>query len=81
MEDHLQHFVDLLKLLKNAGIFPKLRKCDVFQHNVEFLGHALLPGKLAIASNATSGIRDSLFPQDLSQNYTPFSDPLTYSFG
>ena len=67
MEEHVQHVDDVLELLGNAGISLKLKKCEFFQHKVKYLGHVLLPGKLAISTDATSSIHDALFPEDITQ--------------
>ena len=67
LTDHIDHLDEVLTLLGDAGISLKLRKCSFFQRKVTYLGHVILPGKLAVAADSTKAIRDAIFPKTLTQ--------------
>jgi len=67
LEDHIKHVDEVLTLLEEAGISLKLRKFEFFQRQVKYLGQVFLPNKLTIAKDATKGIHDATFPQDITQ--------------
>ena len=64
-EDHIKHVDEVLTLLENAGISLKLRKCQFFRKSLDYLGHVLLPGRIAIAKDNTSAISEATFPHDV----------------
>jgi len=61
-DDHILHVDQVLELLRTAGVTLKLPKCHFFQPKVDYLGHVIMPGKLAIAGTATAAIREAIFP-------------------
>jgi transposase InsO family protein len=63
LEDHLVHVDYVLRLLRNAGISLKLQKCNFFQPRVDYLGHVVTPGKLAVAEKNIDTIRQAKYPQ------------------
>jgi hypothetical protein len=66
-KEHVAHVDEVLQLLGQAGVSLKLKKCRWFQPKVDYLGHVVMPGKLAIASDGTKSIRGAVFPQGLTQ--------------
>jgi Reverse transcriptase (RNA-dependent DNA polymerase) len=48
-DKHLKHVNEALKLLGKAGLSLKLIKCHFFKEAVDYLGHVIRPGKLAVA--------------------------------
>ena len=66
-EEHLEQVDQVLNLLRKAGVTLKLSKCKFFQNKVDYLGHVLLPGKLAVARESTEAIRQATFPQNPTQ--------------
>ena len=67
VDDHIAHIDEVLRILGDAGISLKLRKCEFFQRKVNYLGHVILPRKLAIAKESTKAIEEATFPRDLTQ--------------
>ena len=63
-EQHLEDVDEVLRLLGQAGVSLKLKKCEFFQPKVNYLGHVITPGKLSVALDRTSGFRDASFPTD-----------------
>ena len=66
-ESHLEHLDEILTLLRKAGVTLKLRKCSFFQDRVNYLGHVVSPGKLAVASENRDAIHEAEFPRDMTQ--------------
>ena len=67
VDDHIAHMDEVLRIFGDAGISLKLRKCEFFQKKVSYLGHVILPRKLAIAKESTNAIEKATFPRDLTQ--------------
>ena len=61
VEEHIQHVDEILTLLKNAGASLKLKKCHFFQSSVDYLGHVILPGKLAVAQKNIEFIKKAIY--------------------
>ena len=49
VEEHMEHIASILAMLRNAGMTLKLKKCYFLQQRVDYLGHIVSPGKLAVA--------------------------------
>ena len=64
---HLAHVDEILTLLGQAGITLKLKKCEFFQPRVDYLGHVITPGKLAVALDNTKAFADCTFPRNVTQ--------------
>lgn len=54
----------LTEILRDAGVSLKLIKCSLFQEKVNYLGHTVMPGKLAAAIDITSAVLNALLPTD-----------------
>ena len=57
LEDHLQHLKEVLTLLQGAGMSLKLRKCNFFAQQVDYLGHVIRPGLLQVAERNTEAVK------------------------
>ena len=42
--------------LQEDGFSLKLKKCDFFKNKVDYLGHVVRPGKLAVAQKTTKAV-------------------------
>ena len=60
---HLKHVNEALHLLGKAGLSLKLIKCHFFKEAVNYLGHVIRPGKLAVAEKNTAALRNALYPR------------------
>lgn len=59
VKDHIKHVQEALHLLQDGGVSLKLRKCSFIQKSVDYLGHVLLPERLAVVKDSTSAIADA----------------------
>ena len=62
-DDHLKHVSQILKCLQNAGFSLKLSKCSFFKNEVDYLGHVVSPGKLAVAQKTTEAVAKFKLPE------------------
>jgi hypothetical protein len=62
MDAHVGHLDEVLALLGTAGLSLKLSKCFFFKDTVDYLGHVIRPGKLAVAVKNTESLRSALPP-------------------
>jgi hypothetical protein len=62
MDAHVGHLNEALTLLGTAGLSLKLAKCLFFKDTVDYLGHVIRPGKLAVAVKNTDSLRSALQP-------------------
>lgn len=58
VDDHGRHLDTVLSLLHDACITLRLRKCFFFQPRLEYLGHVISPGKLAVSSTHIDEFRN-----------------------
>ena len=49
VQDHIRDVDEVLSILESAGLSLKLKKCDLFRSRVDYLGHVVRPGKLAMS--------------------------------
>lgn len=56
LDEHFDHVRTVLRLLRNAGVTIRLDKCSFFATKVEYLGHTITPGKLAIHNRACDAV-------------------------
>ena len=63
VEEHIRHVDEVLTALKKAGVTLKKNKCTFFSDTVEYLGHVIKPGRLAIDRTNTASLRDAKLPQ------------------
>ena len=57
-DDHVQDVRNVLNCLKAAGFSLKLSKCSFFKDEVDYLGHVVKPGKLAVAQKTTEAVKN-----------------------
>lgn len=66
-EEHVQHVREVLSALQTAGLSLKLKKCKLFSATVDYLGHVIRPGKLAVAEKNTDAIKMCSYPSTQTQ--------------
>ena len=66
-KEHVSHVDQVLTLLRQAGVSLKLKKCEFFQPRVDYLGHVITPGKLAVATENTKAFEHATFPRNATQ--------------
>jgi len=47
-DEHVGHVDRVLRLLRDAGVTLRLRKCRFFRRTVEYLWHEIKPGRLGV---------------------------------
>ena len=67
IKSHLGHVDEILTLLGQAGITLDLKKCKFFQPRVDYPGHVITPGKLAVALDNTKAFANCTFPRNVTQ--------------
>ena len=67
IKSHLGHVDEILKLLGQAVITLKLKKCELFQPKVDYLRHVITPGRHAVALDNTKAFVDCTFPRNVTQ--------------
>ena len=66
-KEHVAHVDQVLTLLRQAGVSLELKKCEFFQPKVDYLGHVITPGKLAVATENTKASEHATFPRNATQ--------------
>ena len=66
-KEHVAHVDQVLTLLRQARVSLKLKKCEFFQPKVDYLGHVITPGKLAVATESTKALEHATFPRNETQ--------------
>ena len=66
-KEHVAHVDEVLTLLRSAGTSLKLKKCEFFKPKVDYLGHVITPGKLAVATENTKAFEHAAFPRIATQ--------------
>jgi RNase H-like domain found in reverse transcriptase/Reverse transcriptase (RNA-dependent DNA polymerase)/Integrase zinc binding domain/Integrase core domain/Chromo (CHRromatin Organisation MOdifier) domain/Retroviral aspartyl protease len=61
-EAHYGHLREVLSTLAQSGLSLKLAKCHFFKDTVDYLGHVIRPGKLAVAEKNTKNLRVAKLP-------------------
>ena len=62
IDEHFEHLDYVLSILRNAGATLKLSKCHFFQSSVDYLGHVVYPGKLAVAQKNIDTLAQAHYP-------------------
>jgi RNase H-like domain found in reverse transcriptase len=62
LEEHFEQLDYVLSILRNAGATLKLSKCRFFQSSVDYLGHVVYPGKLAVAQKIIDTLAQAHHP-------------------
>ena len=67
VESHLKDMDEVLRLLHQAGVTLKLKKCSWFTKKFHYLGHDITPGKLAVAKAPTDSFAKATLPTNITQ--------------
>ena len=67
IESHLKDVDEVLRLLHQAGVTLKLKRCYWFTKKVDYLGHDITPGKLAVAKAPTDSFATATFPTNITE--------------
>ena len=65
--EHVAHVDEVVTLLRSAGVSLKLKKCEFFQPKVDYFGHVITLGKLAVATENTKAFEYAAFPRNATQ--------------
>ena len=65
--EHMEHLDAVLHRLYSAGLSLNLKKCKFFQESVDYLGHVIRPGKLAVAEKNTKALQTARPPTTQSE--------------
>jgi Reverse transcriptase (RNA-dependent DNA polymerase) len=60
--EHLEHLDAVLHRLYREGLSLNLKKCFFFKETINYLGHVIRPGKLAVAEKNTRALREAKPP-------------------
>jgi len=63
IQEHYDHVNFVLHHLRQAGVSLQLKKCHFFQPRVDYLGHVVTPGKLAVAQKNVDTLAQAKHPQ------------------
>jgi len=63
VDDHIRHLRGILLLLEKAGVSLKLFKCNLFQQELEYLGHVFRPGQLLVNQKNIKSLAQALPPR------------------
>jgi len=63
MSEYHQHVKEVLKYLRKAGFYAKVKKCEFHSESVEYLGYILSPSSLIMSDNKVKIIQDWLEPK------------------
>ena len=66
-KEHVAHVDQILTMLRQAVVYIKLKKCELFQPKVDYLGHVITPGKIAVATENTKVFEHTTFPRNATQ--------------
>lgn len=59
VEYYIQKVDEVFTLLENSAVSLKIRRCKFFQKFLDYLGHVLLSGQIAISKDSTSTTADA----------------------
>ena len=66
-QSHKRHAAEIITLLQASGLPLKLRKCKFFSKTVDYLGHVVRPGRLAVAEKNTAAVKRATYPTTRTQ--------------
>jgi transposase InsO family protein len=64
VEDHIREVDDVLTILESAGVSLNMKKCHLFRSRVDYLGHVVRPGKLAMSGKKVTAVVDWPLPRN-----------------
>lgn len=56
VDEHINHIDEILSTLVDAGVTLRISKCTFSNDKVEYLGHAICPGKLEVDNAHTNSL-------------------------
>lgn len=56
-EEHTYHVQKVLKVLYDAGVTLKLKKCEFFTIRIDYPAHVIRPGHLEVSTRTIDAIR------------------------
>ena len=62
LDDHLSHVREIMRVLQDAGITLKLKKCEFFTDSVKYLGHVIRPGQLSVDEVRVKSLKEAKHP-------------------
>ena len=65
--DHAGHLREVFKALSDNGLTVKLEKCEFGRTHLEYLGHRIGNGQVAVPSHRASAMKDFLLPKTRTQ--------------
>ena len=66
-DDHCRDVAQILEVLQQAGVSLKLKKCSFFTDNIQYLGHVVRPGQLAVAEKTITAVKQFRIPETQTQ--------------
>jgi hypothetical protein len=64
-EEHIKHVREVLERLRQQKLYAKLSKCELFRNEVEFLGHRIGAGGLAVSQDKVQNVREWPAPKNV----------------
>lgn len=67
LEDHIRDVREVLTRLQKAGLYAKKSKCDLFRHEIEFLGHFVGRDGLRVMPDKVEAVQSWPTPRNASE--------------
>ena len=67
LEDHVRDVTRVLQRLQDAGLYAKKSKCELFQHEIEFLGHFVGRDGLRVMPDKVAAMQEWPTPRNASE--------------
>lgn len=61
-EEHIKQVEIVFKLIHQAGMTLKLKKCHFFTDAIDYLGHVITPGRLQVATKTDETVQTLKYP-------------------
>jgi len=61
--EHVEHLREVFAALRGAGVSLKAKKCNLFQEEVEYLGHLVGRGQLQVQDKKVRGLKEASPPR------------------
>jgi hypothetical protein len=67
LDDHVRDVTRVLQRLQDAGLYAKKSKCELFQHEIEFLGHFVGRDGLRVMPDKVAAVQEWPIPRNASE--------------
>lgn len=67
MNEHKNHLIQVLDILRSNKLFAKRSKCEFFKSQVEYFGHLILKEGILVDIRKVKAIREWIVPRDKSE--------------